>query len=91
MHTMAMYAKVRRLKFRDGLGIWRNKVQLAQMKLCASRAVWLVANASQGHEMWFDAHTRCLAGLDGVSPGAGSTTTWKTRSIACPVAASCAW
>ena len=47
-------------------GLWR-KVQLAHMKLCASRAFWLVAYPSQGHEMLFDAHTRCLAGLGGVA------------------------
>ena len=35
-------------------GFWR-KVQLAHMKLCASRAFWLVAYPSQGHEMLFDA------------------------------------
>lgn len=46
-------------------GFWR-KVQLAHMKLCASRAFWLVAYPSQGHEMLFDAHLRCLAGLGGV-------------------------
>ncbi|WP_029889814.1 IS21 family transposase [Polycyclovorans algicola] len=48
-------------------GIWRNKIQLAHMKLCASRAFWLVAYPSQGHEMLFDAHTRCLTGLGGVA------------------------
>ena len=42
------------------------KLQLAHMKLCASRAFWLVAYPSQGHEMLFDAHTRCLTGLGGV-------------------------
>jgi transposase len=47
-------------------GVWR-KVQLAQMKLCASRAFWLVAYPSQGHEMLFEAHTRCLTGLGGVA------------------------
>ena len=47
-------------------GIWR-KVQLAHMKLCASRAFWLVGYPSQGHEMLFDAHTRCLTGLGGVA------------------------
>ena len=47
-------------------GIWR-KIQLAHMKLCASRAFWLVAYPSQGHEMLFDAHTRCLIGLGGVA------------------------
>jgi transposase len=45
-------------------GVWR-KVQLALMKLCASRAFWLVGYPSQGHEMLFDAHTRCLTGLGG--------------------------
>ena len=33
------------------------------MKLCASRAFWLVAYPSQGHEMLFDAHTRSFAAL----------------------------
>lgn len=47
-------------------GIWR-KIQLAHMKLCASRAFWLVAYPGQSHEMLFDAHTRCLAGLGGVA------------------------
>jgi len=47
-------------------GVWR-KVQLAHMKLCASRAFWLVAYPSQGHEMLFDAHTRCLTGLGGIA------------------------
>jgi transposase len=47
-------------------GVFR-KVQLAHMKLCASRAFWLVAYPSQGHEMLFDAHTRCLTGLGGVA------------------------
>ncbi len=43
-------------------GIYR-KIQLAHMKLCASRAFWLVAYPSQGHEMLFDAHTRGFAAL----------------------------
>ena len=47
-------------------GVWR-KVQLAHMKLCASRAFWLAGYPSQGHEMLFDAHTRCLTGLGGVA------------------------
>lgn len=47
-------------------GIWR-KVQLAHMKLCASRAYWLVAYPSQGHEMLFDAHARCFSGLGGIA------------------------
>ena len=47
-------------------GIWR-KVLLAHMKLCASRAFWLSAYPSQGHEMLFDAHTRGFVGLGGVA------------------------
>jgi len=47
-------------------GVWR-KVQLAHLKLCASRAFWLAAYPSQGHEMLFDAHTRCLTGVGGVA------------------------
>jgi transposase len=43
-------------------GVYR-RVQLAHMKLCASRAFWLVAYPSQGHEMLFDAHARCFAAL----------------------------
>ncbi len=35
------------------------------MKLCASRAFWLVAYPGQGHEVLFDAHTRSFA-----APGA---------------------
>src|SRR5262245_50309676 len=40
-------------------GIYR-RLQVAHAKLCASRAFWLVAYPSQGHEMLFDAHNRCL-------------------------------
>jgi transposase len=43
------------------------KLQAAHMKLCASRAFWLVAYPSQGHEMLFDAHTRSFAALGGVA------------------------
>ena len=42
------------------------KMQVSHMKLCASRAFWLVAYPSQGHEMLFDAHTRSFAALGGV-------------------------
>ena len=42
------------------------RAQVAHMKLCASRAFWLVAYPSQGHEMLFDAHTRSFAALGGV-------------------------
>lgn len=47
-------------------GIYR-RLQVAHMKLCASRAFWLVAYPSQGHEMLFDAHTRGFVGLGGVA------------------------
>ena len=47
-------------------GIYR-RLQVAHMKLCASRAFWLVAYPSQGHEMLFDAHTRSFAALGGVA------------------------
>ena len=43
-------------------GVYR-RVQLAHMKLCASRAFWLVAYPSQGHEMLFDAHACGFAAL----------------------------
>ncbi len=47
-------------------GIHR-RIQVSHMKLCASRAFWLVAYPTQGHEMLFDAHTRSLAALGGVT------------------------
>ncbi len=41
------------------------KVQVAHLKLCASRAFWLVAYPSQGHEMLFDARAElCRVGWD---------------------------
>lgn len=46
-------------------GIYR-KMQVSHMKLCASRAFWLVAYPSQGHEMLFDAHTRSFTALGGI-------------------------
>jgi transposase len=47
-------------------GVFR-RIRLAHMTLCASRAFWLAAYPGEGHEMLFDAHTRCLTGLGGVS------------------------
>jgi len=49
------------------------RLQVSHMKLCASRAFWLVAYPSQGHEMLFYAHTRSFAALGGLR-GAASTT-----------------
>ncbi|MEN1341989.1 hypothetical protein AAIG86_29905, partial [Pseudomonas aeruginosa] len=49
-------------------GIYR-RMQVAHLKLCASRAFWLVAYPSQGHEMLFDAHTRSFGALGGVPAG----------------------
>ena len=46
-------------------GLYR-RLQVAHLKLCASRAFWLVAYPSQGHEMLFDAHTRSFAALGGI-------------------------
>ena len=43
------------------------RVQVAHLKLCASRAFWLVAYLGQGHEMLFDAHTRAFTALGGVA------------------------
>jgi transposase len=43
------------------------RMQVAHMKLCASRAFWLVAYPSQGHEMLFDAHTHSFAALGGIT------------------------
>ena len=46
-------------------GIYR-RMQVSHLKLCASRAFWLVAYPSQGHEMLFDAHTRSFTSLGGI-------------------------
>ena len=46
-------------------GIYR-KLQVAHAKLCASRAFWLIAYPSQGHEMLFDAHTNAFRAFGGV-------------------------
>jgi transposase len=42
------------------------RMQVSHLKLCVSRAFWLVAYPSQGHEMLFDAHTRSFCALGGV-------------------------
>ena len=47
-------------------GIYR-RMQVSHLKLCASRAFWLVAYPSQGHEMLFDAHTRSFIALGGIA------------------------
>jgi transposase len=47
-------------------GVYR-RLQVSHLKLCASRAFWLVAYPSQGHEMLFDAHTRSFAALGGIA------------------------
>lgn len=41
-------------------------VQVGHMKLCASRAFFLVAYPTQSHEMLFDAHTRSFAAFGGI-------------------------
>ena len=46
-------------------GVYR-RLQVAHLKLCASRAFVLVAYPSQGHEMLFDAHSRAFAALGGI-------------------------
>jgi len=46
-------------------GLYR-RLQVSHLKLCSSRAFWLVAYPSQGHEMLFDAHTRSFAALGGI-------------------------
>ena len=43
------------------------RMQVSHLKLCASRAFWLVAYPSQGHEMLFDAHTRSFQALGGIA------------------------
>lgn len=47
----------------DGL---RRRLELAHVKLAASRAFWLVAYPLQSHEMLFDAHTRAFSAFGGI-------------------------
>ncbi|CAK0757681.1 hypothetical protein CCP4SC76_290012 [Gammaproteobacteria bacterium] len=42
------------------------KLQVAHVKLCASRAFWLVAYWVQSQEMLFDAHTRAFRAFGGI-------------------------
>ena len=48
------------------IGGERMKLQVAQFKLCHSRAFMLRAYPLQTHEMLFDAHNHCLAALGGI-------------------------
>ena len=43
------------------------RLQVSHMKLCSSRAFWLVAYPSQGHETLFDAHTRSFVAMGGIA------------------------
>lgn len=44
-----------------------HRMQVSHLLLCASRAFWLVAYPSQGHEMLFDAHTHSFAAMGGIA------------------------
>lgn len=48
------------------VGGLRRRLELAHVKLAASRAFWLVAYPSQGHEMLFDAHAGAFGAFGGV-------------------------
>ena len=48
------------------VGGLRKRLEVAHMKLTASRAFWLVAYYTQSHEMLFDAHARSFQALGGV-------------------------
>lgn len=48
------------------IGGLRRRLEVAHLKLAASRAFWLTAYFSQSHEMLFDAHARAFAALGGV-------------------------
>jgi len=55
----------------------RRRLEVAHVKLCASRAFWLVAYYAQSHEMLFDAHARAFAAFGGV-PARGIYDNMKT-------------
>lgn len=44
----------------------RRRLDVAHVKLCASRAFFLVAYYTQSHEMLFDAHARAFAAFGGI-------------------------
>jgi transposase len=48
------------------VGGLRKRLEVAHLKLAASRAFWLVAYYTQSHEMLFDAHARSFQALGGV-------------------------
>ena len=48
------------------IGGLRRRIEVAHMKLCASRAFWLAAYPTQSHEMLFDAHARAFAAFGGI-------------------------
>ena len=48
------------------VGGLRRRLEVAHVKLAASRAFWLVAYPTQSHEMLFDAHARAFAAFGGV-------------------------
>ncbi len=70
-------------------GIYR-RLHVAHMKLCASRAFWLVAYPSQGHEMLFDAHTR-VCRTCGCIGQVYSTWLWSPLAAVLAAAGACAW
>lgn len=56
------------------VGGFHRRMQVAHLKLSASRGFWLVAYPSVGHEMLFDARTGSFSALSGVPAGASTTT-----------------
>ena len=48
------------------IGGLRRRLDVAHVKLAASRAFWVVAYPTQSHEMLFDAHARAFAAFGGV-------------------------
>lgn len=48
------------------IGGLRRRIEVAHMKLAASRAFWLVGYHTQSHEMLFDAHARAFVAFGGV-------------------------
>ena len=48
------------------VGGFYRRLQVAHIKLCASRAFLLVAYPCQSHEMLFDAHTRAFYAFEGI-------------------------
>lgn len=68
------------------IGSIYRRMQVAHLKLCSSRAFWLAACPSQGHEMLFYAHTRSFSpcrGIGNMKTAVDKVNEGKGRTVMC--------